>query len=172
MSGARAGKLWAVTVSWALDLVAEKDTVSSCETRTTSPGFEGIWVVRPSRAYGEYARLELTVSFSVTRSWRNDPVAAHNFPALASDISVYSRFSPLWGFRWEWMCGAVLEGIPGRYMEKYWVEDERVGVWKEQEGGGGSHLLHTPCVLKNFAQKGLFYGMQWWKIICKAYSLH
>ena len=72
---------------------------------------------------------ERTVSFSATRSKAYDTAAAHNFPALAPDISVDSRLSPVCvGFRWEWMCGAVLVGIPGRYMEKYWVEDGSVGV--------------------------------------------
>ena len=38
---------------------------------------------------------ERTVSFSATRSKAYDTAAAHNFPALAPDISVDSRLSPV-----------------------------------------------------------------------------
>ena len=52
---------------------------------------------------------ELTVSFSATRSKAHDTVTAHNFPALAPDISVDSRLSPVWDSGGN-VCGTVPVG--------------------------------------------------------------
>jgi len=59
---------------------------------------------------------ELTVSFSATRSRAYDTATAHNFPALAPDIPVYSGFS-------------LVGDSGGDACGTFWI-DNRVCTWR------------------------------------------